>query len=101
MVLDRIKQLLGFETVDEHERDLLEREYLRIEKKLHQTEQRLGTVHCSTCTKEEDPHAKRLMSKRRSLEKRQKEIERKLGGVPERVQARRSRRKRKSKRASA
>lgn len=98
-MLDRLKELIGLGSVDGYEREVLEREYLRIEKKLQRTEKKLGTVHCSTCTKEENPRAKSLMSKRRQLQKRQSEIERKIGGVPDAVKARRSRRK--SKRASA
>lgn len=99
-MLDRIKQLLGLATVDGHEREVLEREYLRIEKKLDQTKKRIDQVHCVGCAKEEDPQAKRLLSKRSRLEKRQQEIEAKLGGVPEQVRARRKRRA-SSRRASA
>ncbi len=98
-MLDRLKELVGLGSVDGYEREVLEREYVRIERKLQRTEKKLGTVHCSTCTKEENPRAKALMSKRRKLEKRQEEIERKIGGVPDQVEARRSRRE--SKRASA
>lgn len=97
-MLDRIKELLGLGSVEGYEREVLEREYLRNEEKLERTKHKLGTVHCSTCTKEEDPRAKKLMSRRRKIEKRQAEIERKLGGVPDQVEARR---RRESKRASA
>lgn len=80
----RIKALLGSETVeDPYEREVLKREHARLEAKIQRLRAKLGGVQCSTCPKEEDPHARRAIDRMRALEDRQEEIEAKLGETPE------------------
>jgi hypothetical protein len=94
-VLDRLKAWLGLGTVDDgYERRVLEREYAANRRKIARLKQRLGGVSCSSCPKEEDPAAQRIIGKVRELEERNAEIERKLGGVPEGLEAQRAESKR-------
>ncbi len=98
MVLDRLKQLFTGKQLTAYEREVLAREYDRVGQKLETKQRQLGGVQCVGCAKKEDPRANRLIAQIKALKKRQSEIEKELGGVPETPETRASRR---SKRASA
>lgn len=97
MVLSKVKRWLGLEELSEYERHTLEQEYRRLEEKIQRIESNLGQVHCKSCPKDLNPKAERLLAKKRSHEKRQDEIEARLGETPT-TSARSSRRS--SKRAA-
>lgn len=94
-MLDRLKRLLGLGTVDDpYQRRTLEREYERNHAKIASLKRQLGGVKCSSCPKEEDPRARRIIDEVRRLEDRNEEIEAKLGGVPDSLEAQREASKR-------
>ncbi len=82
-MLERLKRLIGLDPIqDPYEREVLEREHRRASVKIHRLRARLGGVQCSTCPKEDNPRAQRLIDKIRTLEERQEEIEAQLGEMP-------------------
>jgi hypothetical protein len=83
VVLAKVKRWLGLEDLSDYERHTLEEEYRRLEDKIQRIEGELGHVHCKSCPKSLNPKAERLLNKKRSHEKRQAEIEDRLGHAPE------------------
>lgn len=84
MVLGKLKRMLGL--VDEaegYERQALEREYRRLEKKIQRRQRELEDTPTAKSKKKQNPKVKQLLGKIRKLEKRQREIEAKLGGPPD------------------
>lgn len=92
-MLERIKRWLGLEELSEHERDALKREHRRLEKKKQTKRRKLESRPTGGGKKKEDPVAKRLVHEISDLEKRQDEIEDRLGEDPSsgRPQSRRGR----------
>jgi predicted nuclease with TOPRIM domain len=83
-VLGKIKRWLGL--VDEaegYEREALEREYRRLERKIQKQQRELDDTPTAKSKKKQNPKAKKLLGKIRKLRDRQKEIEAKLGGSPD------------------
>lgn len=78
-MIDRIKRWLGAEEPSEYEKDTLRREYRRLEEKIARIESEMGHVTCTSCPKSLKPQARKLLDKKRAHEKRQAEIEDKLG----------------------
>lgn len=78
-MLNRIKQWLGLDDLSEHEKDVLRREYRRLEKKRQTKRSTLKSRPTRGGKKKEDPVAKRLTHEISSIKRRQKEIEDRLG----------------------
>lgn len=97
MVLDFLKNLFGGGQVEGYERQVLEREHRKLSAKIAAKRDELSGVKTTKSKKKMNPRAKQLLSEIDRLEKRQREIERKIGGKPEgqtksRRKSRRSRR---------
>lgn len=84
VVLETVKRWLGL--VDEaegYEREALEREYRRLERKIQRRKRELEETPTAKSKKKQNPKAKRLIDEVRKLEKRQREVETRLGGPPD------------------
>ncbi len=78
-MLDFLKNLLGFEELSEHEKDVLRRKHARLEQKRQQKRRQLKSRPTKGGKKKEDPVAKRLLHEIQDLEKEQRDIEKRLG----------------------
>lgn len=81
-MLDQIKRWLGLEELSEHEKDALRREHRRLDKKRQAKRRKLKNRPSGGGKKKEDPVAKRLLHEIQDLERRQQEIEKRLGEDP-------------------
>lgn len=82
MVLDFLKNLFGSEELDPYERQVLEQEHRKLSGKIAGKRDQLSGVKTTKSKKKMNPRAKQLMAEIDRLKKRQREIEKKLGGKP-------------------
>lgn len=78
-MIERIKRWLGLGSLSEYEKEALRREHARLEKKIAKKRRKLNQRPTRGGKKKEDPVAKRLVHEISDIERRQDEIEAKLG----------------------
>ncbi len=96
VVLDFLKNLFGGDEMDPYERQVLEQEHRKLGGKIAAKRDELSGVETTKSKKKMNPRAKQIMAEIDRMKKRQREIEKQLGGKPSGQT--KSRRKRRSKR---
>lgn len=82
MVLDFLKNLFGGDEMDPYERQVLEQEHRKLEGKIAAKRDELSGVKTTKSKKKMNPRAKQIMAEIDRMKKRQREIEKQLGGKP-------------------